>query len=324
MSCDFSKEENPFSFGQPSDGSSAAEAAEQTFANTPGFIPFLEFIKIYRFDDKVEPHGFGTFGKIYLGVNQETGLPVAVKKIYSRPTPKNPICSFEAIIKEATTAMLFDSPHLCKVYGFSVDDAGFVYIVMEQIQQGIDAFDYFGENQLLGMLDPNFAKRIFLDIARGLSTLHEAGFAHRDIKLDNVMLEFDSKGNFIRAVIIDFGFTMIVREIPPGSQQGSMFYCAPEIIQRGSLSERVDTWAFGVMLFLSLHSYYPIWSNKKDPRAEAIEVYQKLQKLSKSPEFPPYTGDDKDVNDLYMICARCLEFDQSARISAEELLAMLS
>lgn len=323
MSCGFS--DDPFSFGQPSGGGGAAESAAKTFADILGFILFSVFIKKYRVDYTLQPLGSGTFGNVYLGVELETGKPVVVKKVYSRPTPQNPRCSRDAIIREATTAMLFYSPYLCKVYGFSVDDTGFVYIVMEQIP-GVESFEYFNEedNLLLGKTNPLLVRRILLDIARGLVTLHAAGYAHRDIKFDNVMLVFGPSGEFERAVIIDFGFTMQVTEIPHGSQQGSICYSAPDIVQRGVLSEKVDIWAFGVMVFVLLHGYYPIWSKNPNPHAESREVYQKLLKLRESPELPIYTEGDKDINHLRMICARCLEYDPSARISAEELLAMLS
>ena len=79
--------------------------------------------------------------------------------------------------------MSFDSPHLCKVFGFSVDEAEFVYIARE------DAFDFVQKNPLLGKTNPVLAKRILKDVAVGLTTLHAAGFAYRDIKLDNVMLD---------------------------------------------------------------------------------------------------------------------------------------
>ena len=137
------------------------------------------------------------------------------------------------------------------------------------------------------------------------------------------MLEFDKSGEFKRAVIIDFGFTMLVTEIPHGSQQGSIYYAAPEIVQRGVLSEKVDIWAVGVMLFVLLHGYYPIWSKNPNPHAESFEIYKKLRKLRESPELPLYLEGNKDINRLRMICARCLEYDPSARISAEGLLAIL-
>ena len=323
MSCDLSSSgEDPFDFGNPSGGGGAAASAAQTFADILGFLLFSVFIKKYRFDDSLQPHGSGTFGRVYLGVDQETGREIVVKKVYYRPTPQNPKCSLDSIIREAKTAMLFDSPYLCKVYGFSVDDTGFVYIVMERIP-GVESFEYFNDNPMLGMINPLLVLRILLDIARGLATLHAAGFAHRDIKFDNIMLVFGPSGEFERAVIIDFGFTMRVSDVPHGSQQGSICYSAPEIVQKGVLSEKVDIWAFGVMLFVLLHGYYPIWSKQKDPRAESWEVYQKLQKLRESPVLPLYTEGNKDINHLRLICARCLEYDPSARISAEELLALL-
>jgi serine/threonine protein kinase len=322
MSCDFG-EEDPFSFGQPSSGGGkAAASAAQKFGSIPGFIEIQEFNERFKYDDSGLPLGEGSFGKVYVGFDQKPEQPVVVKKIYSRTTPQNPECSPEAIIREATTAMLFDSPHLCKVYGFSVDDAGFVYIAMEIIP-GIESFEFFNRNPLLGKTVPLLVLRILRDVARGLATLHSAGFAHRDIKFDNIMLVFGPSGEFERAVIIDFGFTMRISDVPHHSDQGSILYAAPEIAQKKAKTEKVDIWAVGVMLFVLLHGYYPIWSKNRNPTMEAYEVYQKLKKLTESPELPLYTEGDKDINHLRMICARCLEIDQTARISAEELLEML-
>jgi len=314
MSYDLHKD--PFSFGQGG-GASAASA------EFPGFILFHLFLEKYRFDATARPHGSGTFGRIFLGTDLDTTKSVVVKKVFYERTTQNPNAYLDNIWREVQAAMSFDSPRLCKVLGFSVDEARFGYIVMEHIN-GMDAFDFFKQNLLLGKTNPVLAKRILRDIASGLATMHAAGFAHRDIKLDNVMLELSEDGEFVRAIIIDFGFTMRICEIPRGSQQGSISYSAPEISQNRFCSEKVDIWAFGVIIFAILHGSYPIWSKHQDPKREAKEVFQKLQKLSESPELPIYTEGNKDVNHLRMICARCLEFDQDARISAAELLAMLS
>lgn len=324
MSCDL--ENDPFSFGKSSGGCEAADAA-RTFTDIVGFILFHIFLKKYRFDATVpEPHGSGTFGKVYLGIDLETGEPLAVKKVYFGPPtlriPKPP--SLDEIVREAQIGMSLDSPHLCKVYGFSVND-DFVYIAMECIN-GVEAFDYFNqkENSSLCETNPHLLQRIFIDIARGLLDLHRGGFAHRDIKFENVMIVI-SKGEFIRAVIIDFGFTMRVSEIPPSSQQGTIEYSAPEIIQKTPMSEKVDIWALGVMLFLIIFRKFPIQSaHFTNLFNEKRYVYEQLMRLSESIQLPPYTGDDENVILFRQICARCLVFDQSARISAEELLAMLS
>ena len=327
MSCDFGKEylgiKNPFSFGK----SGSEEEAAKTFHELKGYIPPDTFRKQYIFDDTVKPHSSGTFGQVFFGLEKkdpsEKSMPIVVKKIYSKPTTRNPNASLDAILREVQVGMSFNSPHLCKVYGFSVDEAGFVYIAMEHIH-GMNAFDFFKENLYLGKTNPCLAKKILHHVARGLATLHEADFVHRDFKPDNIMLEFNEAGEFVRAVIIDFGFTMRVCDIPHGSLQCSICYSAPEILKCGRCTEKVDIWAFGVMVFVILHGCYPIRSKYQNPGLEFDEVFQKLLKLTESPELPIYTEGNKDVNDLRMICARCLEFVQDKRISAEELLAMLS
>jgi serine/threonine protein kinase len=286
-------------------------------------IPFDKFKERFRIDE-TKVFGEGSFGTVFFGIDLHSNTNVAVKKINSNPNPKSGSLYLERIIQEIKIAMIFDSPHLCKVFGYSIDSKGFVYIIMEQIQ-GKDAFDYCTNNPLLGKKNPELVKKIIHDVSRGLATLHAAGFAHSDIKLDNVMLVFSPNNVFIRAVIIDFGFTMLVSDIPVGSQQGSICYCSHEMIKGGvQLTEKIDMWALGVIIFIFLHGYYPISSCQKDTRAESIEIYRKLKALSETIDLPLYFDGNKDVNFLRMICTRCLEFDQAARISAEELLAMLS
>ena len=82
---------------------------------------------------------------------------------------------------------------------------------------------------------------------------------------------------------------MLVSKIPHGSVQGSICYSAHEIVKRGRCTEKDDIWAFGVMVFVILHGYYPIWSKHQDPRLEFRDFFQKLKNLSESPELPIYT-----------------------------------
>ena len=74
----YNLDKDPFSFGQS--GSASAASAAITFAEFTGFILFHLFLKKYRFDDTVKPHGSGTFGKVFLGIDLETQKNIAVKK----------------------------------------------------------------------------------------------------------------------------------------------------------------------------------------------------------------------------------------------------
>jgi serine/threonine protein kinase len=327
MSCDF--EHDPFSFGQSSGGGGAAAPAALPVET--GWSDFEVFSRRYRVDFSAKPVGKGKFGVVNFGVILESGKPVVCKKVYIGPPippiPKPP--SKEDIFREAQIGMsLDDSPHLCKVFEISVHK-DFVYIAMECIRGDV-ANDFFNQkqNSSLSTTNPSLFRKILIQIATGILTMHRAGISHRDIKFDNIIIECEGegegKGKFRRAVIIDYGFARKVEEIPSICKEGTIEYIAPEIIQGTLQTEKVDTWAFGVMLFVLLHKKFPIQS--KHPKSldeERRFVYFELLRLKVDIQSP-YTGDDKNIILLHMICAKCLVFDQSARISAEELLAMLS
>jgi serine/threonine protein kinase len=307
-------------------GGAAPAAAAAAPSPTPEGIDFKIFNEKYRFDFSAKPVGKGKFGVVNFGVILESGKPVVCKSVYIGPPtsiiPKPP--SKEQILQEAQFGMsLPESPHLCKVYDFSVN-GDFVYIAMECIR-GVVANDFFNQKQhsSLSTTNPALLRRIFFQIAKGLFTMHRAGISHRDIKFDNIMIE--GEGESMRVVIIDFGFTREVSKIPANCKEGTIEYIAPEIIQEKKQTESVDIWAFGVMLFVVLFRKFPFQNQHfKSLDEERRFIYSQLLKLKVNIELPPYTGDDENVILFRQICARCLVFDQSARISAEELLAMLS
>ena len=319
MSCDLSEPPN-------GGGGAAAPTAPAALPVKPGCTDFEIFSQKYRVDFSVKPVGKGKFGGVYIGAILESGKQVAIKKVYTGPPtsliPKPP--SKEEIFREAQIAMFLDeSPHLCKVFEISVK-GDFVYIAMEFIN-GLVANDFFNQKQYssLSTTNPYLLRRILIQIATGLRTMHGAGISHRDIKFDNIMIE--GEGEFMRVVIIDFGFAREVSGIPPKCKEGTIEYIAPEIIQETLQTKTVDMWAFGVMLFVLLFKRFPFQSqHSKSLDEERRFVYFQLLKLKVDIQLPPYTGDDKNVILLREICARCLVLDQSARPTAEELLAMLS
>ncbi len=77
-------------------------------------------------------------------------------------------------------------------------------------------------------LKEDYAKYIFLQIVEGLMHIHQKGVLHRDIKLDNILL--DGKGT---VKIADFGVSRIVRSRfdKMNEQCGTPAYIAPEILR---------------------------------------------------------------------------------------------
>ena len=146
-------------------------------------------------------------------------------------------------------------------------------------------------------LTEKYAKFVFKQIMEGIAYLHQNKVAHRDIKLDNILL--DGHGNI---KIGDFGVSKRIDENEVLFEQcGTPAYIAPEIVKdMGYKGFPVDIWSAGICLYAMIYGNVPFKANqicdlnlveqlnqeieyKKDVcSAEAIDLMkQMLQKIPK-------------------------------------------
>lgn len=92
----------------------------------------------------------------------------------------------------------------------------------------------------------------------GLGYIHSKNIIHRDIKLDNILL--DGKGN---VKIADFGVSKVVQKNEVMREHsGTPAYIAPEIIKdKGYKGFKADLWSAGVVLFALLYGTVPFKAN---------------------------------------------------------------
>ncbi|KAG8550726.1 hypothetical protein GDO81_022350 [Engystomops pustulosus] len=107
-------------------------------------------------------------------------------------------------------------------------------------------------------LSEEIVKRCAVQISSALDYMHQKGLVHRYLKLDNVLL-MDRDCHHI--VLGDFGLTQPVGSIVT-SMSHIIPYMSPELCDISDdeylvLHPSVDTWAFGVLLFVILTGYYP-------------------------------------------------------------------
>ena len=112
-----------------------------------------------------------------------------------------------------------------------------------------------------GAISTRIACHYFLQAIEGVQHMHERGFCHRDIKLDNMML--DDKGDL---KIIDFGTVVklddedgIPIQFTVAKEVGTKIYRAPEMLtsRLGYTGREVDVFALGVSLFAKLARKFP-------------------------------------------------------------------
>lgn len=183
-----------------------------------------------------------------------------------------------------------------------IDSSKHLHLVLEYVP-GCSLHGYL-KRRPNRRLEDNEAKRIFKQILQGIEYCHSNNVTHRDLKLENILL--DEKNN---VKIIDFGFsTCFPHEKKVKVFCGTPTYMAPEIVSRKEYSgPPADVWALGVLLYAMLCGGFPFKASADK------ELYRKIQRGHFI--IPSYvTGGARNI--LF----RSLTVDTSKRISVTEIL----
>lgn len=102
-------------------------------------------------------------------------------------------------------------------------------------------------------------ERIFKQLVVGVSYLHSKNIAHRNLALENLLLD---KCEILK--IADFGMADMFRTDYEREKRGmtgvcgSSQYAAPEMYAGDAYDgEKVDVWSCGVILFVMMYRYFP-------------------------------------------------------------------
>ncbi|CAD8055015.1 unnamed protein product [Paramecium primaurelia] len=164
--------------------------------------------------------GVGGNGQVYLGETTD-GSFVAIKE-------QMKISDHEYKILQALKGKKCE--HIIQVYAFEEQKNG-IFTIMELAE----SFD------IKNMSDKN---GICLQMAKGVSELHQLGFFHRDLKPDNFVIGKDDK-----IKLIDFGTTKQIREEIHTNSTGTYIYMAPEMIITNAYDSSIDIWSLGVIFY---------------------------------------------------------------------------
>ncbi|KAL9554938.1 hypothetical protein MBANPS3_002595 [Mucor bainieri] len=119
-------------------------------------------------------------------------------------------------------------------------------------------------------LDERNAIFLMKQLFAGLDYLHDKGIIHCDIKPSNILLAARYT-DAPRLVIADFGISMIKAHKPDTWPEdwGTLTYHSPEMIQLQEFSDKVDSWAAGI-IFYQLFAWAHPFSGYEDRLKEAI------------------------------------------------------
>ncbi|XP_072320742.1 serine/threonine-protein kinase pim-2-like [Eucyclogobius newberryi] len=168
---------------------------------------------------KYEQHkqlGEGGYGAVFAGVRISDQQPVAIKYIH-KPTVLFVPMEFKNKVHDVPAEVLLmalaapnhepigRSPSVSLLEWFNLDN-GHIVLVMERPIPSIDLFDYCLQN---APLPEEKAKEVMQQVVEALVDLHSKKVFHRDIKLENLLVQTTESGPRIR--IIDFGCSCVVQ-----------------------------------------------------------------------------------------------------------------
>ncbi|ESQ52013.1 hypothetical protein EUTSA_v10016543mg [Eutrema salsugineum] len=193
--------------------------------------------------------GHGSFAKVYLARNINSGENVAIKVIDKEKIVKSGMAGH--IKREISILRRVRHPyivHLLEVMATKTK----IYIVMEYVRGG-ELYDKVAK----GRLREGVARRYFQQLISSVAFCHSRGVYHRDLKLENLLL--DDEGNL---KVSDFGLSVVSEQLrQDGICQtfcGTPAYLAPEVLTRkGYDAAKADVWSCGVILFVLMAGYLP-------------------------------------------------------------------
>jgi len=128
------------------------------------------------------------------------------------------------------------------------------------------------------------ANYLFRQAIAGMEYLHNNSVAHRDMKLDNVLLD-DSIPPVLK--ISDFGFSKGDADVNTFTTIGTPCYMAPEVTSArgaaGYLPKAADVWSCGVLLFATLFGKFPFDSDSSEgQQPNTVELMNEIKAQQKA------------------------------------------
>eukprot|EP00929_Paragymnodinium_shiwhaense_P116059 TRINITY_DN85300_c0_g1_i1.p1 TRINITY_DN85300_c0_g1~~TRINITY_DN85300_c0_g1_i1.p1 ORF type:complete len:375 (+),score=55.96 TRINITY_DN85300_c0_g1_i1:152-1276(+) len=195
----------------------------------------------------------------------ELGRFVAVKQMTMNDGGNNADASevtkkktYESIWSEVTLLHHLDQSRYafsCEFYGLYMDISS-LYIVTAVANMG-DLFSWSSNTKEMGCERETEMRPIVVQMCMALRDLHDLGIAHRDVSLENFVLNTTESGE-LQVKLVDFEASSLGQICDASSKAGKHTYRAPEIHNSACYdSFLADAFALGVSIFCMATADYP-------------------------------------------------------------------
>jgi len=200
--------------------------------------------RLGRYIIEKEDFASGCFGKLSLA-RDSNNREVVIKRL-----PKDKVSSIE-VMKEIEAGKALKHPNISRFHEhFSNNEND--YLVFDRIH-GFDLFSTIEKRAFVPFKESD-VRKIFKQILKAVRHSHEKEIVHRDLKLENILMD----SNF-KVTVIDFGLCDLVKKGQSSERFcGSIDYVAPEVLCRRTYDGyQADCFSLGVVLYTLLFAEFP-------------------------------------------------------------------
>mmetsp|Transcript_24519 Transcript_24519/g.55342 ORF Transcript_24519/g.55342 Transcript_24519/m.55342 type:complete len:664 (-) Transcript_24519:550-2541(-) len=266
-----------------SSSESSGEAARSSSSESKSNESTGDLIEGSKFRwKKGELIGHGAIGKVYMGLNFETGEMMAVKQVdlgeHFGPQAAEEL---KAMDQEIHIFSMISHPNLVRYYGMEKTSTQF-FIFLEYVSGGSIAtmlrkFGAFSEQMV-----SNFTAQI----VDGLHYLHSQSICHRDIKAANILYSNDGV-----VKLADFGTAKKIADVMNMSTGlkslvGTPYMMAPEVIRQTGHGPPADIWSLACVIWEMATTKHP-FTQYTDRMVAMYNIAH-----AKAPPDPPETLSD--------------------------------
>ncbi|KAK7491336.1 hypothetical protein BaRGS_00017437 [Batillaria attramentaria] len=255
--------------------------------------------------------GEGSFARVKEALHLPTGEKVAVKVIDKKRAKADPYVR-KNLRREGRLLQQVRHPHVVQL--FEVLETEHSYYIVTECCAGGDLMDHIAKRK---KLEEREVKKFIRQIVSAVDYLHRLGIIHRDLKIENLLL--DQKGDI---KIIDFGLSNTIKmsTAPEGTahaqeylvtQCGSPAYAAPELLNHRKYGLQVDVWSIGVNMFAMLTGTLPFTVDPFNIKT----LYNKMMSGQMNPIPDTLSREGKDL------LKKFLTADPEKRVTISEALS---